>query len=294
MTGRFGSRRSTAESARERHFRLQLISSLTYEIVPLASVDAAIDALPPTSPVSVTCSPVKGIEATVELTDRLRALGHRPIPHLAARMVDGPAQVARLAHWLRTEDIGQVFLVGGDATPPAGPYHDATTFLRALLDADPGLHTIGVTAYPDGHPLIAPGELDEALLAKQQVLDDAGLAGYASTQMCFDPQRIDDWLQGQRRAGLHLGVHLGLAGVVERAKLLTMGVRLGVGTSLSYLRKNRSALTQLLTSSTYDPNSILGPMSPVLEVAGVTGVHCFTFNQVAATAAWQKRTLETS
>ena len=176
---------------------------------------------------------------------------------------------------------------------PAGPYPDALSFLRALLDADPGLRTVGVTAYPDGHPLIGGHALDEALAVKQALLAEAGVSGYASTQMCFDPRRIDQWLQAHRRAGMVLPVHLGLAGVVDRAKLMSMGVRLGVGTSLKYLRKNRSALTKLMASPTYDPNKLLEPLSPILEAAGIDGIHCFTFNQVEATAAWQRRLLET-
>lgn len=294
MTGPFSSRRSGIESADDRRYRLGLVAALTYEVVPMTSVEAAIGALPPGSPVSVTCSPVKGLDATVALTDQLRALGHTVTPHLAARMVEGPEQVARLAQWLRSEGIGRIFLIGGDAEQPVGPYHDATAFLRALLDAQPGIHTVGVAAYPDGHPIIARQALDEALLAKQQVLHQAGVRGYATTQMCFDPRRIDSWLQGRRRAGVELGIHLGLPGVVDRSRLMSMGVRLGVGASLRYLRKNRSAVAKLLTSPTYDPNVLLEPMSPILQAARIEGIHCFTFNQVAATAAWQKRTLETS
>lgn len=294
MTGRFMSRRAAEESAEDQHHRLSLVAGMTYEIIPLKSAADAIAGLPSGAKASVTCSPTKGIDATIALTDQIRARGHRAIPHIAARMVEGPQQVARIAQWLRSEDIDELFLVGGDANAAAGPYLDAMSFLRALLDADSGLRTVGVTAYPDGHPAIDPGVLHEALMAKQQLLAEAGIAAYASTQMCFDPRRIDEWLQAERAAGFELDVHLGLAGVVERAKLMSMGVRLGVGTSLSYLRKNRSALTQLLTSPTYEPNKLLEPMSPILKVAGITGIHCFTFNQVAATAAWQKRTLTPS
>lgn len=273
-------------------YKRDLIAGLTYELVPLKSVETAITALPVASKVSVTCSPVKGIDATVELTDHIRALGHHAVPHLSARLVEGPEHVARLAHWLRTEEIGQIFLVGGDADRPVGPYGDAMAFLRALLDADPGLSTVGVAAYPDGHPLIEADVLHKALHVKQELLAEAGVAGYATTQMCFDAARIDRWLQRQRNSGLTLPIHLGVAGVVDRAKLLTMGVRLGIGASLRYLRKNRGALGQLLSSGDYDPAKLLDPLSPILESAGVEGIHCFTFNQVAATVAWQERALE--
>lgn len=277
---------------KEQHegYRRKMIAGLTFEVVPIKSLGPAVDALPPSSEVSVTCSPVKGIDETIRLTDDLRSRGHAAIPHIAARMVQGPSDTARIARWLRSEHIGRAFLVGGDADP-AAHYTDATTFLRDLLDADPALHTVGVTSYPDGHALIGDEVLSAALHEKQDVLSEAGIAGYASTQMCFDPATITSWLGGERAAGLTLPIHLGVAGVVDRAKLMTMGARLGVGTSLSYLKKNRKAIGQLLTRSNYDPDVLLRPLAPQLEELGVTGLHCFTFNQVEATETWRRSQL---
>ena len=37
--------------------------------------------------VAVTASPVKGLEPTVELAEKLAARGYRVVPHLAARSV---------------------------------------------------------------------------------------------------------------------------------------------------------------------------------------------------------------
>ena len=163
MVGRFLPRESPAEL----RYRHDLIRGMHYELVPVNSVDDAIAALPAGTTVSVTCSPVKGIDATLEMTARLRALGHRAVPHLAARMVESPDHVTRIGQWLRTEGVDEIFVVGGDADPPIGPFADALTFLRALLETDPGVRTVGVTAYPDGHPAIAPEVLDEARISVQ-------------------------------------------------------------------------------------------------------------------------------
>jgi methylenetetrahydrofolate reductase (NADPH) len=271
--------------------RTSVVTNLTYEIVPLRSADAAIAALPAQSAVSVTCSPVKGLAPTQELTDRVRNAGHLAIPHLAARLVEGPAHVAALARWLRTEDVRVIFVIGGDADEPVGPYGDSTTFLRDLLTADAGVSTVGVASYPDGHPLIPQNAIDGSLRAKQQLLDQAGINGWTSTQMCFDPDRIVTWAERERAAGLHLPIHLGLPGVVERTKLMSMGMRLGVGTSLRYLRKNAKTVGRLMARSDYDPDDLVTPLSPHLARLGITGIHCFTFNQVEATAAWQAAVL---
>jgi methylenetetrahydrofolate reductase (NADPH) len=109
--------------------------------------------------------------------------------------------------------------------------------------------------------------------------------------MCFDADRLVGWLEGERAAGVSLPIHLGLPGVVDRTKLMTMGMRLGVGTSLRYLRKNRRALGKLLSRSEYDPDSLLKPLAGHLQRLGVDGLHCFTFNQVEATARWREKAL---
>ena len=286
MRSRLRLRPLVSESLGARLHRLELIAGLTFEVIPLKSLEGAIEALPEGSTVSVTASPVKGQEATCEITERLMGLGHVAIPHVSARLVPDRARVVELAGWLRSAGVSTMFLVGGDVESP-GAYSDAASFLRDLLECDHGLSTIGVTAYPHGHPLIDDGVLHEALHAKQELLSEAGLQGYCSTQMCFDPGRIEDWLRAERAAGMTLPVHLGISGVVERTKLLTMGARLGVGPSLRYLRKNRAAITKLMTSPSYNPDHLLTALSPSLEELHVTGLHVFTFNQVGATASWQ-------
>jgi len=273
----------------EGSYKNQLIKNLTFEIIPLKSVDDAIAALPPHSSVSVTCSPVKGIAETIRLTEVVRDAGHTAIPHIAARMVTSTKHVKEIATWFRTEEIGRLFLVGGDADPAEGPYTDAAHFLSDLLDEDPRLHTIGVTSYPDGHSFIPNKALDDALMRKQEVLRQADVAGYTSTQMCFDHDQIIRWTQNQRSAGMSLPLHLGLPGVVERARLMKMGVRLGIGTSLKFLKKNRKALTQLMSQADYDPMTLLDPMDHVLESLDVQGLHCFTFNAVEATESWRQQ-----
>ena len=269
-------------------YRQQLIAEMTFELIPLKSAPDAIAALPPNSRVSVTASPVKGLDATKELTDQVRAAGHRPVPHIAARLVESPEHTAAIASWMKNEGYDQLFCVAGDAEEPAGPYEGAHRFLQDLFETDHALTTVGVTAYPDGHALISPQMLHEQIHAKQALLAEAGVEGWASTQMCFDTNLITSWLQSERAAGLTLPIHLGIPGVVDRSKLMTMGVRLGVGASLRFLKKNRSAVTKLLSPGSYDPDDIVMPMTNDLEALGVAGLHVFTFNQVASTEQWRQ------
>ena len=283
-------RRLGGETAAERTARLRLIEATNFEVIPLRSLDAALGDLPAGSRVSVTASPAKGLDATLEITEKLLAGGHRAVPHISARLVRDPAHTRAIASWLRATGVTEIFLVGGDVVEPEH-YHDALGFLGDLLETDHGLRRVGVTAYPDGHPLIEPAVLREALHAKQAALAEAGLDGYCSTQMCFDAARIVDWLGAERRAGLTLPAHLGIAGVVDRARLLSIGVRLGIGQSLRYLRKNRRAVSRLMTMPHYDPNDLLVPLSAHVVELDIRELHVFTFNQVASTAAWREQNL---
>lgn len=284
--GLFGRGRPADESAAARAHRLALIEGMTFEVIPLKSLTEAEAALPAGSAVSVTASPAKGLEATQEITERMLGNGLQAIPHISARMVRDQAHMREISAWLRDTGVSTMFLVGGDADPP-GDYNDAVEFLADLLETDHGLTTIGVTAYPDSHPLISGEKLHKALHDKQQLLADAGIAGYCSTQMCFDPTTISKWIKAERASGMTLPIHLGLSGVVDRTKLLTMGARLGIGQSLSYLRKNRKAITSMMTTAHYDPDDLLVSLSNDLLEHDVQGLHVFTFNQVASTDAWR-------
>ena len=281
---------SSASAARD-DARERLLASAVLELVPMSSVEDQIGLLPPHSRVSVTCSPVKGIDATLVLAARLAALGHHVVPHLAARMVTDRLHATHIAHWLRGHEITDVFVIAGDAHVPHGPYEGAVPFLRDLLASEPGVDRVGVAAYPDGHVALDDAIVHDALRAKQALLRDAGIDGYVATQMCFDPDRIVGWLQDERDAGLVLPVQLGVAGPVDRARLLTMGARLGVGASLRYLRKNRASVTRMLSFSGYDPSQLIDPIAPHADRLGITGLHLFTFNNVADTVAWRARSL---
>ncbi len=273
-------------------FRRHLIEDMTYELVPMKSVEKAMVDLPPGSKVSVTCSPVKGIDATMQLTEQIRNLGHFPVPHIAARLVESPEHTKLIAKWLEAEGLTTIYLIGGDASDPAGPYDEAFTFLRDLLEEGTGLATVGIGSYPDGHSLIDSDVLKDALHRKQALLAEAGVQGYASTQMCFDPATIVRWLEAERADGFTLPVMLGIPGVINQAKLLTMGVRLGIGASLRYLRKNKSSVSRMLAPGGYDPNQLLTPMEGDLQRLGIEGLHCFTFNQVENTRKWAQASVE--
>ena len=92
-----------------------LVSNMRYELIPMKSIEQGILDLPTGAPVSVTCSPAKGIAATQEISARLIAAGHEVVPHFAARLVESREHVTKLATWVREQGIKEVFLIAGDA-----------------------------------------------------------------------------------------------------------------------------------------------------------------------------------
>ncbi len=275
----------------------RLVTDAKVELIPMKSLDQAIVDLRPGSNVSMTCSPAKTIEDTLHESARLIAAGHHVTPHIAARMVSTPEHLEQIRIKLVELSIREIFVVGGDADPP-GWLFDAIEFIDAFMaldDADgPELRQvdhIGYTSYPDTHPFISTEQLHEALHRKQDMILATGRTAHVSTQMCFSAEQIRDWLRTERAAGLTVPVHLGVPGVIDRKKLMTMGVRLGVGTSLRYLSKNKKALGKLMTQRSFEPGMLLKPLARDLDELGIEGIHLYTFNQVDATEQWRDRTL---
>ena len=268
-----------------------LIANARYEVVPMKNLEPQIEHIPAGASVSVTCSPAKGLQPTLDLAARLLDLGHNAVPHISARLVQDDVAVKRIAEFCRSHDLREVFLVAGDASAPVGDYDSVVAFLRDFLGTDHGLHGIGVAAYPDGHALIDSTTLHEALHAKQALLAEAGVRGFASTQMCFDLGKWRSWAIAERAAGFSLPLHVGVPGVIDRVKLMTMGMRLGIGASLRYVQKNGGLLGRLFSPVGYDPSALILPLCKQAEELGIEGIHLFTFNNVEATAKWQQKQL---
>jgi methylenetetrahydrofolate reductase (NADPH) len=207
------------------------------------------------------------------------------VPHFAARMVTGRGHLERLVQRLEGTEIREVFVVGGDADPPAGDYADAGDLLEELAGIAHPFARVGIGGYPEGHPLVPNERLLEALLRKQP------FASHLVTQLCFDAGVLATWVADIRATGVDLPVIVGLPGVVERRKLAEISLRTGVGSSLRYLRKHGRQIVTLARSRRYDPTPLAEAVAGHAADAtlGIRGVHLFTFNQVEQTRDWVAR-----
>ena len=278
--GRGGGRRLDAPA---RAALARVLANPTFELIPLKNAHDQAALLPRGATVSVTASPAKGIEATVELSVALQARGHRAIPHLSARMIRDRAHLRALLAPLADAGIDRAFVVGGDEEEP-GDFLDGLSLLREMADLGGGPREIGIPCYPQGHAVIP----DDALL--RALRDKAPFASYMTTQLCFDPTAIATFVAARRAEGIGLPVKLGIPGVAEIPKLLSISARIGVRDTGRFLMKNSRFVGQLLSSGgIYRPTGLLEKLAPVIAdpAAGVVDLHVYTFNQVPSTEAWR-------
>ncbi|MBI2776489.1 MAG: methylenetetrahydrofolate reductase [Chloroflexi bacterium] len=281
---RTGARAGSRLDARARAALAGILATPTFELIPLKNVHDQAASLPRGATVSVTASPAKGLEATVELAVLLEAQGFRAVPHLSARMVRDRAHLRELLLRIADAGIDRAFVVGGDAEEP-GDFPDALALLREMAELGGGPREIGIGCYPQGHAFIP----DQALL--RALHDKAAFASYMTTQLCFDPKAIGAFLATRRAEGITLPVKIGIPGVAEVPKLMAISARIGVRDTGRFLMKNSRFVGQLLTSGgIYRPAGLLEKLAPLIADAtvGVADLHVYTFNQVPSTEAWRR------
>ena len=278
---------AVAISAAERDVLMHTVREAYMEIFPTDTIESRLDVLEPGSYVAVTCSPSKGVDVTIEMCARLAGRGFKVVPHVAAKMVRNRHHLAEIIARLNDLPIVSIFVPGGDAEEPTGDYATAYELLRDIAEFEHRFTEIGVAAHPEGHPLVDEKTLMVELLRKQDV------ANYFVTQMCFDGGAIGAWLRRVREQGVTLPAWLGLPGVADRASLLKTSLRIGVGDSLRYLKRNPKLAAKLMLSNEYRPDDLLYELAPYLteESYGIRGHHVFCFNQVEKTEAWRQEFL---
>lgn len=262
----------------------RLLADPTWELIPLKNARDQAASLPPGCTVSVTASPAKGLDATLDLAIELEQAGHRAIPHLSARMVRDEHHLRALLARMTDAGIDRTFVVGGDEQEP-GAYQDALSLLRAMGDLGILPAHVGVGCYPQGHPFIPEDRLLGALAEK------ARYASYMTSQLCFDPAAISAWLQDRRAEGIGVPLRIGIPGVAEIPKLISISARIGVRDASRFILKNKRFVGQLLLSGgIYRPNALLEGLGSLAAdpAADVVGVHVYTFNNVTATVDWYR------
>jgi methylenetetrahydrofolate reductase (NADH) len=267
---------------------VRLLEHARYEVLPTPSIEATIlEHVPPETTLTVTASPSKGLEATLDLTERLTRQGYTAVPHLAARMIRDRAELSEICDRLTGTGIDRIFVPGGDADEP-GAYPDALSLLMDLTELGRPFAHVGITGYPESHPTISDD------LTIQSMWDKRRFATHVVSNLTFDPEVLATWVGRMRGRGITMPLLLGIPGPVDRTKLLSMATKIGVGESTRFLAKHKGTFARLAAPGGFTGERFLAKVAPALSPPEmlVEGLHVFTFNQVPATVEWRRTLLD--
>ena len=209
-----------------------------FEVLPLKNLPDQIPHLPAGALVSVTASPAKGIDATLDWAVRLHADGFRAIPHLSARMIADRAKLSELLDRAREAGLTRVFVVGGDADEP-GEYLDGLSLLQAMTE-------LGTRSRRS-----AAGAIRRATRTSPTPRSPRPSSTRRRTWRTSRPR----WTSTRRRSrpgstpggrrGSRPHVIVGVPGVSDPQKLMSIAARIGVKDSKRFLMKNLRFVTGL-------------------------------------------------
>ena len=265
-----------------------LLHKARYEVLPTQSAeDAVLESVPRDVVVTITASPSRGLEPTLALAERLAAEGYQVVPHLSARLVRDSAHLGEVVARMTAIGVDDVFVPAGDADPPAGEFSSALDVLEYLVERGSPFKHVGITGYPETHPKI------EDDITVQSMWDKRRHATYIVSNLCFDPGVLRQWIVRIRRRGVKLPLLVGLAGPVERTKLVQMATKIGVADSARFVAGHSSAFVRLSTPGAYQPERLLDRVGSTLAAPEslVDGLHVFTFNQVRQAEQWRQELL---
>jgi len=148
---------------------------------------------------------------TIERSAQLVKLGHRPIPHMAARRYKDAAQLRPIVEALLDVGTDGFLLLAGDPREPAGQFQAAMDMADTGVFDDPRIKTIVFAGHPYGNPNATPAGTENELRRK-----NAWAAAHPDkevflwTQVCYSPSKFMRWLNNLERDGNRLPVHPGV------------------------------------------------------------------------------------
>jgi len=264
------------------------LRGVSFETTRLAAADlAAAKDLGGDVSVYISAIPRRPAEEQIAVAAALRAHGVEPIPHIAVReFASVQALAARLARLVEQASVRRVLIIAGDRAEPAGPFHAAIELIESGLLQDCGIQDIGIAGYPDGHPRIAPLDLDRALAAKIEAAGQTGLRAHVVTQFAFAAEPILGWLARLRDLGIDNPVRIGFAGPATLTGLLRFARICGVKTSAQALARNAGLARNMFARTT--PDRLVRPIAEACANGqfGEVTPHLYSFGGLAATIRW--------
>lgn len=230
------------------------------------------------------------IEDMVATAKRIAGEGFDVMPHFPARIIHDKATLADWIKRYQTEaGVKQALLLGGGVNTPAGDFDSSMQLIETgLFDGFDRLHVAG---HPEGNKDIDKDGGDAIVLAalkwKQAFSERSDAKMAIATQFCFEADPVIAWANRLAGAGVHLPIHIGVAGPAKLQTLIKFAISCGVGASLRVLQKRAMDVTKLLLP--YEPTEFVSGLAAhkVANPAfGIEQVHFFPLGGIKTNAAW--------
>ncbi|MBY6114375.1 methylenetetrahydrofolate reductase [Mameliella alba] len=232
------------------------------------------------------------IEEMVDTAKRLSADGFNVMPHFPARIIKDAATLENwIAMYQGEAGVEQALLLAGGVTNPHGDFHSSMQLMETGLFDKAGFKRLHVAGHPEGNKDIDPNGGDEvvmeALRWKQSFSERTDAQMALATQFAFDAGPIIDWANRLTAEGIHLPVHIGIAGPAKLQTLIKFAIACGVGPSLKVLQKRAMDVSKLLLP--YEPTEVLEQLAAHKAANpdfNIEQVHFFPLGGIKTNAEW--------
>jgi len=232
------------------------------------------------------------IEEMVATASRLARDGYRVMPHFPARIIRDAATLQDwIARYQGEAGVTQGLILAGGVSEPHGDFDSSMQLLETGAFDRAGFTRLHVAGHPEGNRDIDPDGSDrnvmEALRWKQAFAERTDAEMAMATQFAFEAKPIIAWADRLRAEGIHLPIHIGIAGPAKLQTLLKFAIACGVGPSLKVLQKRARDVTKLVLP--FEPTDVLTELAAHKArhpESLIDRVHFFPLGGIRTNAEW--------
>lgn len=244
------------------------------------------DRIPWDAPLNVAFIEELSVSARLTALGELAAAGYRVRPIISARRIVSESQLQQLLDGMTQElGIGELLIVGGDPTQPAGPYATARELIESVPMSDPAVTLVGLPGFPKEHPVMSSASLLDHLVQKVQVLEASGRATEITTQVCLNVDAVLAWIRQVRARGIAAPIRIGIPAPTTAAKLLRFCTLCQVNVTADDLE--RFGWLDGADAGATSPSAFLTALAQQLTPDdGPMSTHVYPMGDVPAALAW--------
>ena len=205
---------------------------LSFELFPpktdrgMANLSETIQQLCRYKPVYISVTYGAGggnVGANRQVCRMVRNAGTVPVTHFTVIRNTKQGIREQLETYLK-EGVDHILALRGDfprgETSTGGDFNYATDLVKFIRDEFGEQFEIAVAGSPEGHISCRSPEADIGVLKMKQ---DNG-ADYIMTQLCWDMEQFERWLDKIRKAGVTLPVDVGIMPILDQAATINMAL----------------------------------------------------------------------